>query len=164
MGRSVGISRISRVKKVSKSNRPRIDRILRSDYTLSVRRTCPLKLLKLKRNLPFSRLTVTIAYFFGESYHGRSFGWRATATSKANLPVTDMGLKERTQTAWRSEEAHPRKARTLLEDLEKQKGRLPPGEEVTGSICLLPFENGFFFQPTEAQSRTKFLHGVMLFE
>ena len=56
-----------------------------------------------------------------------------------------MGLTERTQTAWRREEARPRKARTLLEDLEKQKGRLPPGEEVTGSICLLPFENGFFF-------------------
>ena len=55
-----------------------------------------------------------------------------------------MGLTERTQTAWRREEARPRKARTLLEDLEKQKGRMPPGEEVTGSICLLPFENGFF--------------------
>ena len=43
----------------------------------------------------FPRLTVTIPYFFGESYDGRNFGWRATATSKANLPVTDMGLKER---------------------------------------------------------------------
>ena len=48
-----------------------------------------------KRNLPFlpgSRCT--IAYFFGESYNRKSFGWRATATSKAILPVTDMGLKE----------------------------------------------------------------------
>ena len=54
------------------------------------------------------------------------------------------GVKRETQTARRREEARLRKARTLLEDLEKQKGRLPPGEEVTGSICLLPFENSFF--------------------
>ena len=31
------------------------------------------------------------------------------------------------------------------EDLEKQKGRLPPGEEVTRSVYVLPFENSLFF-------------------
>ena len=30
------------------------------------------------------------------------------------------------------------------EDLEKQKGRLPAGEEVTRSVYVLPFENGPF--------------------
>ena len=50
-----------------------------------------LQLLKLERKLAFySRLTVTFTYIFG-----RSFGWRATAMSKANLPVADRGLKER---------------------------------------------------------------------
>ena len=47
------------------------------------------------------------------------------------------------------------------EDLEKQKGRLPPGGEVTRSVYVLPFENGLFFKPAEVQSRTKFLNGVI---
>ena len=35
------------------------------------------------------------------------------------------------------------------EDLEKQKGKLPPGEEIlhniSRSVCVSPFENGLFF-------------------
>ena len=100
VGRSVGISRISRVKEVSKSNRPRIDRIPTSQRTrkrCQYRRTCPLKLLKLEKKLAFFQAHGhdRLLFFFGESYNRRSFEWRATATSKVNLPVIDMGLKER---------------------------------------------------------------------
>ena len=30
-------------------------------------------------------------------------------------------------------------------DLEKRNGRLSPGEEITTSACVLPFENGLVF-------------------
>ena len=115
---SVGISRISWVKKVSKSNRACIDRIPRNWYMLSVRRTWPLKLLKLEKRLAFSsRLTITIAYFL------------AKVTMEELLdggqpPPAKRTCRSPTQTAGRREEARLRKARTLLEVLEKQKGRL----------------------------------------
>ena len=56
--------------------------------------------------------------------------WRVTAIRKAKMPVTDMGPGLETQTAQIREEARLRIARSLLEDLEKEKGRLPPGEGV----------------------------------
>ena len=59
--------------------------------------------------------------------------------------VTDIGLKERHILHGREKKARLRKSRTLREDLEKHMGILPPEEEVTGSICLLPIENSFFF-------------------
>ena len=62
-------------KKVSKSNLPRIDRIPTNQYTLSVQRTYPLKLLNTRKEtfLFFEAgFKITIPYFFGESYNGRS--------------------------------------------------------------------------------------------
>ena len=60
---SVGVSRISWV---SKPNSAHIDRIPRNLYTLSVRRICPLKLLKLEKKLAF----------FQAQGHDRLLFWR----------------------------------------------------------------------------------------
>ena len=72
-----------------------------------------------KRNLPFSRPKVTIAYFFGESYNGRSFGWTAINRHQQSEPAghrhevkreTDCTEKRRSTSAhskditWRSRE------------------------------------------------------------
>ena len=71
VGRSVGTSRICRVKKDSKSYRPRINRFPKNPYTctLSVRRTFPFEpggLLKLDNILAFSSaLTIMIVHFSG---------------------------------------------------------------------------------------------------
>ena len=48
-------------------------------------------------------------------------------------------------------------------DLEKQKGRLPPGEEVTRRVYVLYHSQTAFFllKQREIQSRTKFLNGVI---
>ena len=46
-----------------------------------------------KRNLPFLQVHDHDHLLFGKSYNARSFGWRATATSKANLQSPTWGQK-----------------------------------------------------------------------
>ena len=46
------------------------------------------------------------------------------------------------------------------EDIEKQKDRLPPREEVTRSLCVLPFENGIFLTSRSSKQK-RFLNGVI---
>ena len=59
---------------------------------------------------------------------------------KAASPGTDC--TEKHVSAWQ------------VEDLEKQKRRLQ-GEEITGSVCVLPFENDLFFFYFEANRSSK---------
>ena len=53
---------------------------------------------------------------------------------------TGLGVKRQAQTVRR-----PKEAARQREGLEKQKGRLPPGEEISRSACVLQFEHGPFY-------------------
>ena len=48
------------------------------------------------------------------------------------------------------------------EDLEKQKARLPPGEEVTRSVCALPFKNGPLFEANRSLKQNEVFNGVIV--
>ena len=123
VGRSVGISRISRVKQVSTSNRPRIDRIPRNEYTLSVRRTCPLKQSTCsqsskKRSLPFlpysrSRSFTFLAKVSMEEVWTDGHQQREPAGNR-------QGVGKGAQTARRREEARLRTARRRYRETDGQ--------------------------------------------
>ena len=129
VGRTVGTSRICRLKKVSESNGPRINHFPRNPHTLSVRQTCPLQ----EKIFAFSSvLTITI---FWLKLQWKTFGRRAT--SKANPPITDRGWKVGTDCTETGRSTSSHSHGTENWSLEKQKGTLP-GEEVTRRVCVLP--------------------------
>ena len=158
-GRSVGILRICRLKKFrNPTDCPR------NTHTLSVRRTYPLNmafeactLLKAEKILAFSSmLTITIVSFSAKVKMEEVW---TEGHQQSEAAGHQQGLKERHRLHGDAKHVSAQQG----EDLEKQKGRLPAGEEVTRCVCFLRTiqKRPSFLKETEVQSRTKFLNGVI---
>ena len=80
-----------------------------------------------------------------------------TTTSKAKPPVPDGKEWHRLQ---EDAKKHVSARQGQGEDVEKQKGRLPPGEEVTRGVYVLPFENGRFWSQQRSKAEQSFSVGL----
>ena len=108
----------------------------------------PLK-LKQEKILAFSSvLPIPIVHTVStKSYNERSLERGPPAKRSRRSPT---GVERVTQTARRRSTFPPSK-----EKIRRNKGRLPPGKEVTRSVSVLSFENGFFFQASRSSKQNK---------
>ena len=162
VGRSVGILRISRVKQVSTSNRPPIDRIPSNEYTLSVRRTCPLKLS------PCSQSSKKISLPFLPCSRSRSFIFVAKVSMKEvwtdghqqREPAGHrQGVGRGAQTARRLKEARLRTARRRYRETDGQT--VSSWGSNQERKCLTIRKRPFFNPQKFKADSAKFLNGVI---
>ena len=152
VGRSFGISRICRVKKFQNTTvhayRSFVKEPPWAAYAVSMMNMSrseasnPLK-LKLEKILAFSSVfPIPIVHTVSsKSYNERSLDRGPPAKRSRRSPT---GVERVTQTARRRSTFPPGK-----EKIWRNKGRLPPGKEVTRSVCLIIWKRTFFFKPAE---------------
>ena len=112
-----------------------INRIPRNPHTLLVRRACPLKLIKLKiKTFHFLQGSRSQSFTFLAKVTKEEVFYGGQPPSSKQTSRSTTGIERETQTEWRREE---------------------PG------ACVFYHAKAAFFKPTEVQSRTKFLNGVI---